>query len=141
MSTTSRLEFNPFKASDAGQCSVFLTSTEAGACVNHTLTYDLTAFPTVSAATTANICPSATVNLNKLVTSKTPEGATLYWYTNDSHTGDAYGIIAATAGTYYAFYYDSSSDCYSLASSAVTVTQTVCPSCIISNRNVTHKLK
>jgi len=82
--------------------------------------------PTASANATNN-CPTATVNLNSLVTSSTPVGATLLWFTNNAHTGTAYATpTTATAGTYYAFYYDSVKDCYSLASAPVTVTITTC---------------
>ncbi len=77
--------------------------------------------------TVKNSCPSSTVNLNSLVTSSTPVGATLVWFTNNAHTGLAYeSPTAAITGTYYAFYYDSIKDCYSPASSPVTVTITVC---------------
>ena len=74
-----------------------------------------------------NTCPSSTVNLNNLVTSSTPVGATLVWFTNNTHIGTTYATpITATTGTYFAFYYDSVQDCYSLASSPVTVKITVC---------------
>ena len=78
-------------------------------------------------STVKNTCPSSTVNLNSLVTSSTPVGASLIWFTNNAHTGVVYASpIAATTGTYFAFYYDSVKDCYSPASSPVTVIITVC---------------
>jgi hypothetical protein len=85
--------------------------------------------PVIPALSTAvkNSCPSSSVNLNSLVTSTTPVGATLVWFTNNAHTGTAYSTpTAAAAGIYYAFYYDSVKDCYSPASTPVTVTITVC---------------
>ncbi|MES2517960.1 MAG: hypothetical protein V4585_07625, partial [Bacteroidota bacterium] len=84
--------------------------------------------PTVPVvASTTNSCPIATVNLNSLVTSSTPVGATLVWFTNNAHTGTAYATpTAATANSYYAFYYDSVNNCYSLPSNVVNVVITVC---------------
>ena len=74
-----------------------------------------------------NTCTSSSVNLNSLVTSSTPVGASLVWFTNNAHTGTVYATpTTATTGTYFAFYYDSVKDCYSPASTPVTVTITVC---------------
>lgn len=79
------------------------------------------AAPTVSSATATIICPAITVNLNSLVTSTRPAGIVLQWFTNDTHTGTPYATpAAATAGTYYAFYYDPVNNCYSPAA-VVTV--------------------
>jgi hypothetical protein len=79
--------------------------------------------PVLSSTTLTNICPAASVDINALVTSSTPSGYSLVWFTNDTHTGTAYATpTAADAGTYYAFYFDSINNCYSLASAAVTVT-------------------
>jgi uncharacterized repeat protein (TIGR01451 family) len=85
--------------------------------------------PVISTTFTAvkNSCPLLTVNLNNLVTSSTPVGATLVWFTNNVHAGETYASsTAATAGVYYAFYYDAIKDCYSPATSPLTVTITVC---------------
>ncbi len=83
----------------------------------------------------SNNCPSSTVNLNTQAhTGAIPVNASLVWFTNGSHTGTAYATPAsAAAGTYYAFYYNSTSNCYSPASTAVTVTTTACEPCTSAN--------
>lgn len=86
-----------------------------------------TTAPSLSATTLSNTCPASTANLNSLHTGTVPSGASLVWFTNNTHSGSVYATpTAATAGTYYAYYYDSSNNCYSPASSAVTVTITPC---------------
>lgn len=78
-----------------------------------------------------NECPSNTVNLNDAHKGITPLGTSLVWFTNNTHTGSALSaseISEAVAGTYYAFYYDSEKNCYSLPSDAVTVNIAPCPS-------------
>lgn len=74
----------------------------------------------------SNSCPASTVNLNTQAhTGTIPSGASLMWFTNNTHTGTALSGTAVTqagAGTYYAFYYDSTNICWSPASDAVTVT-------------------
>lgn len=82
-----------------------------------------------------NNCPTATVNLNTQAHIGTvPANSTLVWFTNNTHTGPAYATpTAATAGTYYAFYYSSASSCYSPASSAVVVTITTCSPCNVAD--------
>ncbi|WP_428667119.1 FG-GAP-like repeat-containing protein [Runella sp.] len=83
--------------------------------------------PVLSATTATNTCPAATVNLNSLVTSTTPANTTLVWFTNNAHTGTAYGSpTLATANTYYAFYFDATNTCYSPASVVVVVTIQAC---------------
>ena len=85
------------------------------------------ATPSVSATTLSNTCPATTVNLNSLVTSTAPSGASLEWFTNNTHTGTAYATpTAATADTFYAFYHDVVNGCYSPSSSAVVVTIMTC---------------
>jgi hypothetical protein len=82
--------------------------------------------PVLSSTTLNNTCPATTVNLNTLITSSTPSGAALVWFTNSAHTGTAYATpTTAEAGTYYPFYYDSANACYSPAGAMVTVTITV----------------
>ena len=79
--------------------------------------------PSVSSTSLTNTCPATTVNLNPLVTTPIPSGASLVWFTNNTHSGSAYATpTAAGAGTYYAYFYDSINNCYSPASNAVTVT-------------------
>ena len=70
-------------------------------------------------------CPATSVNLATAHTETIPSGATLVWYTNNTHTGTALTaseIANAGAGTYYAFYYDSTNNCYSPVSSPVVIT-------------------
>ena len=78
----------------------------------------------------SNVCPATTVDLTNAHTGTVPAGAALAWFTNNAHTGTALSgtqITQAGAGTYYAFYYDSTNACYSPASAPVTVTISVCP--------------
>jgi hypothetical protein len=76
--------------------------------------------PTLSATTITNC--TTTGNLNSLVTSATPAGTTLRWYANNTATGSPVANpTAAGNGTYYAFYYDTTNNCPSPASAAVTV--------------------
>ena len=83
--------------------------------------------PPLSATSVSNVCPAATANLTTLHTGTVPSGASMVWFTNSAHTGAAYATpSAATAGTYYAFYYDAVNDCYSPASAAVTVSINPC---------------
>ncbi|MBL7817615.1 MAG: hypothetical protein JNL70_21595 [Saprospiraceae bacterium] len=67
------------------------------------------------------ICPSSTINLNSLVTSVTPANATLVWFNGPNpatSTPVATPTAIATAGMYYAFYYNNTSpnNCYSPSS-------------------------
>ncbi|WP_396146642.1 beta strand repeat-containing protein [Flavobacterium sp.] len=87
-----------------------------------------TTAPVVSSNTITNTCPTTTVNLNSLVTSNTPSGTSIVWFTNNNHTGSAYATpTTAVAGTYYPFYYDSVNSCYSPVGAMVTVTITLPP--------------
>ncbi|SDF30091.1 hypothetical protein [Epilithonimonas hungarica] len=88
--------------------------------------------PACSAGTTAptvkNLsysCPATYINLNTAHTGTVPSGASLVWFTNSAHSGTALSgtqVTQAVAGTYYAFYYDSTNGCYSPASNSVVVT-------------------
>ncbi|TLV02123.1 hypothetical protein [Dyadobacter luticola] len=76
----------------------------------------------LSANSLTSKCLNTFVNLNSLVTSQTPSGASLVWFTNAEHTGSPYGLPnAAAAGTYYAFYYDAIMECYNTSSSNAKV--------------------
>lgn len=95
-----------------------------------------TTAPLLSANTISNTCPNTTVDLNSLVTNVPPMGAdtVVVWFTNNMATGTAYATpTMATAGTYYAFFYDTVDSCYGPASGAVTVTINGCPPEITSN--------
>jgi hypothetical protein len=125
----SRASFAPFKIvviSQATSGAILYVSNSAqgtAAC-----TAGSTA-PTLSATTIANACPTATFNLNSLVSSTTPSVDSLVWYTNNTRTGSpiATPTAVSASGTYYAFYYDATNNCYSPASAAVTATVTLCP--------------
>lgn len=73
-----------------------------------------------------NICPATTVNLSAAHIEPIPNGADLVWFTNNLHTGSALTTAQASNiaanGTYYAFYYSATNNCYSPASSPVVVT-------------------
>ena len=87
----------------------------------------------------SNNCPASTVNLNTQAhTGTIPSGASLYWFTNNTHTGTRLSgtqVTEAGAGTYYAFYFDPLNACYSPASSAVTVTINACNYCVSGDCN------
>jgi hypothetical protein len=67
---------------------------------------DLPYAPVVSQATVAPICPLNTVDLTTLVTSETPVGSTLAFYTSTTPSEESLVVnpTLATSGTYYAFY-------------------------------------
>lgn len=72
-----------------------------------------TAPPALIGSSVANTCPATTANLNSIFTGTPPAGAVLVWYTNNLHTGAPYPTPGnATAGTYYAFFYDAANNCY-----------------------------
>jgi gliding motility-associated-like protein len=80
-----------------------------------------------SSLTVSNTCPDTTVNLNALVSSSTPLGDTLVWYTNSTHTGPAYPTPdSAKTGTYYGFYLDTTTNCFSDVSTQINVIINFC---------------
>ncbi|MBL0292770.1 MAG: DUF4347 domain-containing protein [Saprospiraceae bacterium] len=120
---------NNFNGVGAIPVSTVPTPTECVAIVidNSTICSAGTNPVTLSNSSLNNICPSTTVDLSTLVTSIEPVGASLVWFTNSTHTGTAYTTpTEATAGTYYAFYYDELKNCYSPASSRVIVNIETC---------------
>jgi hypothetical protein len=83
--------------------------------------------PTVSVSSINNICPATTANLTTAISGTAPSGSSLVWFTNNTHTGTAYSTpTAATDGTYYAFYYNATTGCYSAASVGIDVFITSC---------------
>lgn len=87
-----------------------------------------TDFPVLSGYSLSVSCPATGVNLGSIAATNTPSGASLEWFTNDSHTGAALTptqIANAGAGTYFAFF--RTGTCYSGASDTVKVTITPCP--------------
>ena len=68
-----------------------------------------------------NNCPTSTVDLTTKA-GNAPPLTTVQWYTNSVHTGTAYSTPqTASAGTYYAFFYDVVNMCYSPASNPVII--------------------
>jgi hypothetical protein len=92
-----------------------------------------TTAPTLSGTTAVNTCPTTTANLNALHTGTIPNGSRLRWHTVATNPTAADSVatpsVLATAGTYYAYYFDQTNNCYSPASAVVTVTITACSSC------------
>ncbi|MCB0554124.1 MAG: hypothetical protein KDD02_11275, partial [Phaeodactylibacter sp.] len=90
-----------------------------------TIGEDPEAIPELSATTASNTCPATTVDLNALVTSTTPVGASLVWST-DGDPSDGLSSTEASpsavdmSGTYYAYYLHNG--CYGPASAGVAVT-------------------
>lgn len=121
----------------------------ASASVTVTIVTNNTAPPVNTSLST---CPPATVNLNTQgYSGTTPSGAALQWWTTSARTTGTQvsNPTAVGAGTYYAFYYNSSRNCYSPASAAVVVSatpintassnpaRTICVNTFISP-NITH---
>jgi len=83
--------------------------------------------PELSGVTGSNVCPGNTFNLNNLVTSSAPGNSVLVWYNDSLHSGIAYATpTMAGSGTYYAFYYLASDDCFGPPSDEVIVTINPC---------------
>ncbi len=81
--------------------------------------------PTLSATTLTAACPANSMNLNSLVTSTTPSGASLKWYLDAAHTTEVPNpTTISVSGTFYAFYVDTVNNCYS---PSAAVTTTACP--------------
>jgi hypothetical protein len=77
-------------------------------------------------------CPAQKVDLTKAFTGAVPDGTSLVWFTNPTHSGLPYPTPnTATAGTYYAFFYDAVNDCYNTNNSTamLIVTNVICPPC------------
>ena len=82
----------------------------------------------LSSNAATNKCSATTVNLTALNLSNIPSGTSLVWFTNPSHTGNPIADpTAVTAGTYYAFIYDATMNCYNTASSTAQVKVTINP--------------
>jgi hypothetical protein len=90
-----------------------------------------TTAPTLNGTTISNTCPTTTVNLNSLLTSTAPSGARLRWHTVATNPTASDSVanpsLLASAGTYYAYYFDATNICYSPAAAAVTVTINALP--------------
>lgn len=79
--------------------------------------------PVLSSPVGQDVCMTGTTfDLNSLITSTAPAGSTLLWYTDEFHQNIAYPTPdQAALGTYYAFYYDATGDCYSPGTAAVVL--------------------
>ena len=76
-----------------------------------------------------NFCPVSTVNLGALHIGTIPAGTTLLWSTDgDARNGlsSTSAAVTANSGTYFAYYYDATNQCYSPSSVAVNVQTTSC---------------
>ncbi|MCA0234719.1 MAG: hypothetical protein LCH91_29985 [Bacteroidetes bacterium] len=87
--------------------------------------------PVITATTAANTCPNVTVNLNALTNTGTvPSGTHLVWSTSKIPTsaGDTLtnATAVATAGKYYALYFDKNTGCFSFRADSVTVSINAC---------------
>lgn len=133
--------------------SAYATPTTAGTGTYYAFFYDVTnncyspasspVIVTISTCSSSsiqvhNICPSTTVDLTARVSSTPPAGTSVVWFTNSAHSGTAYATPAtADAGTYYAFYYDATNNCYSPASNGIEVVISLCtnPDVMVTNIN------
>jgi Bacterial Ig domain/Bacterial cadherin-like domain len=92
-----------------------------------------TTAPALSGTTITNTCPATFVNLNSLHTGTAPAGSRLRWHTVAINPTPADSVananIVITNGTYYAYYFDATNNCYSPASAAVVVT--INTSCLV----------
>ena len=98
-----------------------------------------TTAPAITPTTATNVCPVTTVSLAALANTGTqPVGTTLIWSTHKVPTsvGDTLTNLTtlATAGKYYALYFDKVNNCYSPADSVdVTIGGCGVVSCVGSN--------
>ncbi|QLC66378.1 DUF11 domain-containing protein [Flavobacterium sp. LPB0248] len=99
------------------------SNNEHAVCIKEVTTCKAgTTAPVVSTKAAQTICLDTTFDLNSLITSMTPSGTALVWYTDQYHRGEAYATPnQAVAGTYYAFYYDPADNCYSPGTAVVTL--------------------
>lgn len=131
-SMTWRQENFTFNSGNRTAVNVVILNNGPGGCGNDFVVDDIslttyyatnTVSPPVN-ATLTNDC-TTTVNLNDAHTGTAPQNATLRWYRTANRSTPVLNgteITAAGAGTYYAFYYDATGNCFSPASTVVTVT-------------------
>ena len=112
-------------ASSGSGCGT--TSAAVAVTVQATCTAGTTA-PAVSTPLFTS-CPSAVANLNNAHTGTIPANATLVWFRDTAHTDPVTNPTAVGAGSYYAFYYSNAGNCYSPASTRVSVIAAVCSTC------------
>lgn len=81
--------------------------------------------PILAASEINNTCPDNFIDLNSLFQRSVPSGVSLIWSTDSNPLNGISSTIPAVItnnGTYYAYFFDSSNNCYSPASVAVTAT-------------------
>lgn len=93
-----------------------------------------TSAPTLSASSVSNICPATTGNLNSITASNMPMASTvkLTWHTATPAT-NANRVMnpgAVAAGTYYATFKDTVSNCYANVGAATTIAKVFTTSCV-----------
>jgi gliding motility-associated-like protein len=84
-----------------------------------------------------NICPALTSDLTVITASNLPSGVKLQWHTALPATSanKVSNPKVVNSGTYYAVFFDSLKNCYSLngaSGTQVIVTNTTCPKCLVS---------
>jgi len=85
--------------------------------------------PAITSSLLDNQCPGTSVNLNSVLASSAPQGSSLIWSNDSDASNGLFNVvnpIVSNNGFYYAYFYDSISDCYSPASNPVTVTISGC---------------
>lgn len=96
--------------------------------------------PTLSATTKANGCPATTVDLTTITATNLPSGMTLSWHTTTPAdiTNKVAIPTAVTAGTYYATFYETSTNCYGgISTTPVVASSNACPCLTPSCGNAT----
>ncbi|MCF2506386.1 hypothetical protein L0663_23530 [Dyadobacter sp. CY107] len=85
-----------------------------------------------------NSCPATTVNLNSSTVSNQPQGASLVWFKDASHTVAVADPTKAGAGSYYAFFKDNATGCFNtdLSTSKLTVSINACDTKVSLNLKV-----
>ncbi|MCE7073297.1 hypothetical protein LZG74_23475 [Dyadobacter sp. CY327] len=89
-------------------------------------------------STAFNSCPATTVNLNNSTVNNQPQGASLVWFKDASHTVAVADPTKAGAGSYYAFYKDNVTGCFNtdLSTSKLTVSINACETKVNLNLKV-----
>ncbi|MGC4041405.1 MAG: Ig-like domain-containing protein [Flavobacterium sp.] len=75
---------------------------------------------------------SSSVNLNSLYTGTLPNGVELVWFTTPDHQAGTEvpdPTNVTVTGVYYAFFYDTSNDCYNTDASTSSVNVVILPTC------------
>ncbi|KAA6440853.1 hypothetical protein FEM33_04805 [Dyadobacter flavalbus] len=77
----------------------------------------------LSTATIKNACPSTTVDLTKSISGTIPNDWKVVWYSNNVHSGAQVKNPASvsTNGSYYAFFYNTNTNCFQTVTSTSKV--------------------